>query len=225
MRLLVVEDDPHIASGLIAALRRSGHAVDGLASGRDADAALIAQTYDLVILDLGLPHMDGPMVLANLRARKNHTPVLILTARDELSERVRGLNAGADDYMVKPFEFEELLARIHAISRRAQGSGSDDVQVGKLSYSVRERRVTVDGLLTELAPRELGVLEVLLQRRGKVVSKHQLMEALCDWNEDLTETAIEVYLHRVRKKLEGSEVNIRTVRGFGYLLEVPGSSP
>ena len=225
MRLLVVEDDPHIASGLIAALRRAGQMVDGLASGRDADAALITQTYDLVILDLGLPHLDGPTVLANLRARKNHTPVLILTARDELGERVRGLNAGADDYMVKPFEFDELLARVHAISRRAQGASSDDVQVGKLRYSVSERRVTVDGVLAELAPREMGVLEVLLQRRGKVVSKSQLMEALCDWNEDLTETAIEVYLHRVRKKLEGSEVNIRTVRGFGYLLELPGSHP
>lgn len=220
MRLLVVEDDPQISDGLIAALRRGGHAVDGALTGRDADSALVMHEYDLVILDLGLPLLDGADVLRNLRARKQNTPVIILTARDHPGDRSRALDSGADDYMVKPFDLSELEARIRAITRRVHGSSSDDLAIGDLVFSAAERRVTVRGETLAFLPREMSVLEILLQRRGRVVSKAQMMASLCDWDQELTEAAIEVYLHRVRKKLSGSGIGIRTIRGFGYLLEM-----
>lgn len=219
MRLLVVEDDPQISDGLIAALRRSGHTVDGARTGLDADSALVSQNYDLVILDLGLPFLDGTTVLRNIRQRKQQTSVLILTARDQPGGRAQILDSGADDYMTKPFDLGELEARIRAISRRMQGNDSDDLTLGNLQYCTSERRVSIRGEAVPFLPRELNILELLLQRRGRVVSKPQMVERLCDWNEDITESAIEVYLHRIRKKLNGSDVNIRTIRGFGYLLE------
>lgn len=221
MRLLVVEDDPQISDGLIAALRRSGHTVDGVRTGLDADNALVSQNYDLVILDLGLPLLDGTTVLRNMRQRKQQIPVLILTARDQPGGRAQILDSGADDYMTKPFDLGELEARIRAISRRVQGNDSDNLTLGNLQYYTAERRVSIRGEAVPFLPRELNILELLLQRRGRVVSKPQMVERLCDWNEDITESAIEVYLHRIRKKLNGSDVNIRTIRGFGYLLEAP----
>ncbi len=218
MRLLVVEDDVQIADGLARALRRSGHVVDVLGNGRDADSMLLSQEYDLVVLDLGLPGLDGLTVLRNLRQRQKQTPVLVLTARDNLPDRLRGLNLGADDYMVKPFELAELEARIRAITRRALAGSGTDITIGQLCFKLAARRVHVCDIAIELSPREFSVLEILLLRRGRVVSKAQIQEQVGDWKE-LTDGAIELYIHRLRRKIENAGVEIRTVRGFGYLLQ------
>jgi two-component system OmpR family response regulator len=219
MRLLVVEDDPQIADALARGLGRSGHHVDRLGNGQDALGALDSQDYDLVILDLGLPGVDGYTVLRSLRRREKHTPVLILSARDELKDRVHGLDLGADDYLVKPFEFSELEARIRAIARRALAGTGSDITAGTLCYRMAERRIYVNDVAVELSPREFGVLEILLLRRGRVVSKASIQDYLCTWGDELTESAIELYIHRVRKKIDRAGVTIRTVRGFGYLLQ------
>jgi len=224
MRLLLIEDDAQIAESLGRALRRGGDVVDIYGTARDAEQALRAVDYALVILDLGLPDRDGGTLLRGMRAQDNHTPVLVLTARDELNDRVRMLDLGADDYMVKPFELVELQARIRAVARRAIARSGGDIGVGGLRFDLAERRAYAGDVALELSPRELGVLEVLLLRRGRVVSKAQIQEHLCDWDEALTDGAIELYVHRLRKKLEGSEVELRTVRGFGYLLQAtPGT--
>lgn len=220
MRLLVVEDDVQIADGLTSALRRSGHAVDWLHQGAAALLALETQPYDLVVLDLGLPDQDGLTVLKTLRARKNQTPVLILTARDVLHTRVQGLDLGADDYLLKPFDYAELEARIRAIIRRTVAATGGEVYAGGLCLKAAERRICMGEIAIDLSPREFGVLEILLLRHGRVVSKPQIQSHLCDWDDELTESAIELYVHRVRRKIEGAGVQIRTVRGFGYLLQV-----
>jgi len=219
MRLLVVEDDVQIADAIARGLARSDHQVDCLADGQQALAALAAQSYDLIILDLGLPGVDGYAVLRSLRARESHTPVLILSARDELKDRVQGLDLGADDYLVKPFEFSELEARIRAITRRALAGAGGDVTVGGLSYRLVERRMYLQEVPLELSPREFGVLEILTLRRGRVVSKSSIQDHLCTWGDELSDSAIELYVHRVRRKLDGAGLTIRTVRGFGYLLQ------
>jgi two-component system OmpR family response regulator len=219
MRLLVVEDDPQIASAIARGLAKSGYQVDSLADGQQALSALATQVYDLVVLDLGLPGADGFTVLRSLRSRETHTPVLILSARDELRDRVRGLNLGADDYLAKPFEFSELEARIRAITRRALAGAGGDIAVGSLCYRLAERCVYAGDNPLELSPREFGVLEILLLRRGRVVSKTSIQEHLCTWGDELTEGAVELYMHRVRKKIDATGVSIRTVRGFGYLLQ------
>ena len=221
MRLLLIEDDVQIAESLGRALRRAGDVVDIYGTARDAEQALRAVDYALVILDLGLPDRDGAALLRAMRAQDNHTPVLVLTARDELDDRVRMLDLGADDYMVKPFELVELQARIRAVARRAIARSGGDIGVGGLRFNLAERRAYAGLVALELSPRELGVLEVLLLRRGRVVSKAQIQEHLCDWDHALTDGAIELYVHRLRKKLEGTEVDLRTVRGFGYLLQHP----
>jgi DNA-binding response OmpR family regulator len=221
MRLLLVEDDAQIADSLARGLRRGGDTVDVHGNGRDADAALRGAGYDLMILDLGLPDRDGTAVLSELRGRDDHTPVLVLTARDELSDRVRALDLGADDYLTKPFEFAELQARIRAIARRAIARAGGDIGVGSLRFNQVQRQAYADDAPLDLPPRELAVLEVLLLRRGRVVSKAQIQQHLCDWDQELTEGAIELYVHRVRKKLEGTGVTLRTVRGLGYLLQHP----
>ncbi len=221
VRLLIVEDDVEIAEGLVSALRRSGHAVDCVARGADALSALETEQYALVVLDLGLPDVDGLDVLKALRARPSHTPVLILTARDSLRSRVGGLDVGADDYVLKPFDYEELEARIRAVTRRTMSGSGADVQLGNLTLKSAERRFYVNDTPVELSPREFGVLEILLLRHDHVVSKSQVESHVCDWSEELTEGAIELYIHRVRRKIEGAAVEIRTVRGFGYLLQQP----
>lgn len=218
MRLLLIEDDAQIAESLARALRSAGDRVDVHANCRDAEQALRSVEYALVILDLGLPDRDGTTLLRALRAAENHTPVLVLTARDELEERVRALDLGADDYLSKPFELAELQARIRAVTRRALARSGGEIAVGKLRLHLSSRHADVSGQLLELSPRELGVLEVLLLRRGRVVSKQQIQEHLCDWSEELTDGAIELYVHRLRKKLRSADVDLRTVRGFGYLL-------
>jgi two-component system OmpR family response regulator len=221
MRVLLAEDDTVLADALCRALRRSGYAVDWVASGDDADSALVAQTYDLLILDLGLPRMPGMEVLKRLRSREAHVPVLILTAADSVEQRVRGLDLGADDFMAKPFALTELEARVRALVRRSMGAGSSLIRLGELVYDQGGRTATLHGLTLELSAREIGLLEVLLQRVGRLVSKEQIVDHLCGWGDEVSHNAIEVYMHRLRKKLEGGGIRIATVRGLGYCLERP----
>lgn len=220
MRILLVEDDPMIADGLVRALRNHAYAVDHVSDGLDADTALISQPYDLLILDLGLPRLSGIDVLKRLRGRRNAMPVLILTAQDGLEDRVRGLDAGADDYLTKPFALPELEARVRALSRRGTAQ-TKLIEFGCLSYDQSERVARCDGRLLDLSARELALLEILLLRNGRIVSKEQLVDHLCGWGEEVSTNAIEVYIHRLRKKLEPEGIHIATVRGLGYCLDKP----
>jgi two-component system OmpR family response regulator len=222
MRVLIAEDDPLLADGLTRSLRGSDYAVDCVTDGGEADHVLTAQNYDLVILDLGLPRLDGYEVLRRLRRRGSKTPVLILTARDALDDRVKGLDLGGDDYITKPFDLPELEARVRALIRRGQSGGGSVLSHGTLTLDTVGRRATLAGESLDLSARELGVLEVLMLRSGRVVNKDQLAEQLYGWDEEVGPNAIEVYVHRLRRKLEPAGVTIRTIRGLGYLLEKPG---
>ncbi len=217
MRILIVEDDPALADGLTHSLRQSGHAVDCVNDGARANEMLKDDMYDLAILDLGLPGMDGIEVLGRLRKRGGHTPVLVLTARDAVEYRVQGLDLGADDYMTKPFNLFELEARVRALIRR--GRAHQSLSCAALVFDPVARLARYADKQLDLSARETALLEVLLLRQGKVVSKEQIMETLCNWDEDIGNNAIEVYIHRLRKKLEFSGAHIRTIRGLGYLLE------
>ncbi len=219
MRILIVEDDPLLADGLTRSLTRADYAIDLVADGGAADAVLATQAFDLVILDLGLPKLDGFEVLKRLRRRGGTTPVLVLTARDTLDDRVKGLDLGADDYLTKPFELPELEARVRALIRRGQSGGASLLTHGPLTLDIAGRRASLDGVPLDLSARELGVLEVLMLRSGRVVSKDQLAEQLYNFDNDVGANAIEVYMHRLRKKLEPAGISIRTIRGLGYLLD------
>lgn len=223
MRILIAEDDQVLADGLLRTLRGNGYAVDHVANGSEADAALSTQEFDLLILDLGLPRLHGFEVLKKLRGRGSATPVLILTAADSVEQRVKGLDLGADDYMAKPFALRELEARVRALSRRGMGAASNLIKHGPLTFDTTGRVAYIDEQMIELSARELGLLEVLLQRAGRLVSKDQLVERLCEWGEEVSNNAIEVYIHRLRKKIEQGPIRIATVRGLGYCLEkIPG---
>ena len=220
MRILIAEDDQVLADGLQRTLRSSGAVVSHVANGSEADTALLTSSeFDLLILDLGLPKMHGLEVLKRLRGRGDALPVLILTAADSIEERVQGLDLGADDYMAKPFALSELEARVRALTRRGMGGASSTNKHGPLVSDQSGRVATIDGKMVELSARELGLLEVLLQRAGRLVSKDQLVERLCEWGEEVSNNAIEVYIHRLRKKIEKGPIRIATVRGLGYCLE------
>jgi len=225
MRILIAEDDSILADGLSRSLRQGGYAVDAVNDGLSADSALTAQEFDLLILDLGLPQLTGLEVLRRLRARNSRLPVLILTAADGIDQRVKGLDLGADDYMAKPFALSELEARVRALTRRGAGGGATVIRHGKLVFDQTGRVATVGDQPLDLSAREVSLLEILLTRSGRMVSKTQVVDHLCEWGEEVSTNAIEVYVHRLRRKLEPSGVKIMTVRGLGYCLErEPGAT-
>ena len=221
MRLLLVEDNATLADAVSRSLSKLDYAVDVLTEGDSADEVLASQTYDLVILDLTLPKMDGLEVLRNLRRRGSDCPVLILTARTEVQQRVAGLDLGADDYLTKPFALEELEARVRAMLRRRSGEARSAIMThGVLSFDTQSRSCWIEGEDIDLTPRERSLLEVLLRRVGKVVSKEQIAESIFSFDDEASLSSIEIYVHRLRKKLSHPKVTVRTVRGLGYLLEV-----
>ena len=220
MRLLLVEDDPMIGESVLDLLRCDGYAVDWVKDGEMADATLDGQCYDLVLLDLGLPKRDGLAVLRRLRSRKDRTPVLIATARDALQQRVQGLDMGADDYIVKPYEIEELLARIRALIRRASGRAEPVYEHRGVSIDPVTREVLVDGQAVSLVAREWAILEQLLARPGVVLSRKQLEDKLYSWKDEVSSNAVEVYIHGLRRKL-GAQM-IQNVRGIGYMIPKVG---
>lgn len=214
MRILLVEDDAMLGEGLQRALTQSSHAVDWLRDGDSADAALRAQAFDMVLLDLGLPKRDGLQLLKQLRQRKNTTPVLILTARENISERVAGLDAGADDYLIKPFALDELEARMRAVERRYARASGPLLACGEVSLDPATREVRYRGAPVTVSAREYQILHALLRRPGAIVSRENFEEQIYSWNEEVESNAIEVHIHRLRQKL--SAKLIRTVRGLGY---------
>ena len=216
MRLLLVEDDLMIGESVLDLLRAEDYAVDWVKDGEMAETALRTQTYDLVLLDLGLPRRDGLEVLRSLRARKERIPVLIATARDSVQQRIAGLDAGADDYVLKPYDLDELLARIRALTRRAAGRAEPVYEHKGVSINPVTREVLVAGQPVVLSAREWAVLEPLLARPGLVLSRTQLEEKHYGWKDEISSNAVEVYIHGLRKKL-GPEL-IRNVRGVGYMV-------
>ncbi|HEY8230244.1 MAG TPA: response regulator transcription factor [Rhodanobacteraceae bacterium] len=219
MRMLVVEDDAAIASAVCASLERAGHAVDHLANGTAAIAALQEHAFALVVLDLGLPGEEGGQVLRRLRAAHDGVPVLVITAREDVDLRVRTLDLGADDYLVKPFSLAEFDARVRALLRRQSNQGVPILQLGQLSIDLAGRRVMIGDQPLDLTAREFALLEVLASRHNRVTSREHVIEALCTWNDALTDNGLDIAVHRLRRKLEDTGVRLRTVRGLGYLLE------
>lgn len=216
MRLLLVEDDTMIGEAVLDLLRAEHYAVDWVRDGEMAATAALSETYDLILLDLGLPRRDGLEVLRELRTRKNRVPVLIATARDSVQQRVEGLDAGADDYILKPYDLDELLARIRALLRRAAGRAEPVYEHLGVSINTATREVTAQGEPVVLSAREWAVLEPLIARPGRVLSRAQLEEKLYGWKDDVSSNAVEVYIHGVRKKLGASL--IQNVRGVGYMV-------
>jgi len=219
MRLLLVEDDPLLGEGIRAGLAQAGFAVDWVKDGEQARHALDTEPYALMVLDLGLPRLSGEEVLRRLRARNDPLPVLILTARDTVADRVKGLDAGADDYLVKPFDLDELTARLRALLRRSGGRATPAIVHGSLEVNPAAHAVTLDGRAVDLSPKEFAILHHLLENAGRVLSREQLEQSLYGWGEEVESNAVEVHIHHLRKKL-GAEL-IRTLRGVGYLIDKP----
>jgi two-component system OmpR family response regulator len=220
VRVLLAEDDAVLADGIAQALKHSGYVVDHASNGAEAEHLLSAYAYDTAILDLGLPEMDGLEVLRQARNKQNAVPILILTARDTLEDRISGLDLGADDYLTKPFKLKELEARIRALIRRKRFSTETKLKLGALRFDTNGRRAYLHDQVLELSAREMDVLELLLSHSGKVVSKGRFIDHLCGWREEVTENAIEVYISRLRRKLEESGLSIKAIRGIGYILEL-----
>jgi len=220
MRILLAEDNRELSTWVARLLRRDNYVIDCVYRGDDADVALASQDYALVILDLALPHLDGIEVLRRLRARGSTTPVIILTANDAVSSRVRGLDSGADDYLVKPFNVDEFEARVRAQLRRGRGSFDPSVRFGNLAFDTQARTFTLDEAPLHLTAREHAVLETLILRAGRPVQKTVLAENIFGFDDETNPNALEICIHRVRKKLEGSGMAITTLRGLGYALKI-----
>lgn len=220
MRLLLVEDDSLLGDGIRAGLRLDGHTVDWVKDGIAAQLALEAEEYSLVVLDLGLPRLSGLDLLRWLRQSGATLPVLILTARDTVADRVKGLDGGADDYLVKPFDLEELAARIRSLLRRSSGRASPLLTHGEITLDPAAHRIMRNGQTVELSPREFAILQRLMESAGRALSREQLEQSLYGWNEEVESNAVEVHIHHLRKKL-GAEL-IRTVRGVGYMIDKHG---
>ncbi len=216
MRLLLVEDDHMVGDAVSRGLRQDGFSLDWVMDGRAADAAIAAECYDCVLLDLGLPNKDGMQVLKGLRAKKNDVPVVMVTARDAVTDRIAGLDSGADDYVVKPFELDELAARVRAVVRRREGRAQSEIRHGPLILNTATHEASFREQPLSLSPREFAVLEALASRAGAILSRAQLEGRIYGWGEEIESNAVEVFIHSLRKKL-GPEF-IRTVRGVGYML-------
>ena len=219
MRLLLAEDDPQLGDGLTVGLRQDGYAVDWVKDGVAADLALKTESYDLLVLDLGLPRLTGMEVLVRLRGRGQTLPVLILTARDATGDKIAGLDSGADDYVVKPIDLDELAARVRALARRSAGRATPLLQHGEIELDPAAHRVTLGGVPVELATREFSLLQALMQNAGRVMTRAQLEASLYGWRDEPDSNALEVHIHHLRKKL-GANV-IKTLRGVGYLISKP----
>lgn len=215
----MAEDDAMLADGLVRSLKQTGYMVDWTADGEEAEAILRVQEFDLVVLDLTLPNMDGLEVLRLLRSRKVPVPVLIITARSEVEDRIKGLDLGADDYLTKPFEMGEFDARVRALLRRSRADGLETLSCGALSLDMAAKRAYLNDQSLDLPRREFNLLEVLMSRQGRIISKDQIIDSITDFDDELTSSTVEIYIHRLRKKLESTDVAIRTVRGVGYILE------
>lgn len=223
MRILVVEDDPDLGDALLKRLRREGHAVDLQDDGEVADDILSYQDYEVVVLDIGLPNMNGFEILKAMRRRGSRTPVLMLTARSNIEDRIDALDVGADDYMSKPFDFREFDARCRALLRRSQGLASNIITVGDLVFDRNAKLVRVGDTQLALPNREFRLLEILIGNLGRVLSKEQIASQLFDFDDDAGPNAIELYIGRLRRKLEGA-LSLRTVRGVGYVADAPEAS-
>jgi two-component system, OmpR family, response regulator TctD len=221
MRILVVEDIVDVGEAIVASMERLGHAVDWARDGESADELALAQAYDLLILDVMLPRLDGFAVLKRLRSRKASTPVLILTARSQIEDRVSALDLGADDYLVKPFDFRELEARVRALLRRRVGAATNLIECGALAVDRASRTATLDGRRLALTRRELTLIEILAARPGRIFPKSELVDQLFGFEDEPSENAVEQYIARLRRKLAGSNVEIRTFRGLGYQMVAP----
>ena len=219
MRLLLIEDDKDLVSSLKRALEKEDYAVDYVSDGIVADRLLRTEKFDLIVLDLSLPRRSGLEILRRFRSRGNQTPILILSAHTELDDRIEGLDLGADDYLNKPFELSELEARLRALLRRSQGNSAPVTKLGKLEYDSNSRRIFISNQELTLPRRELCLFEILLNKQDRVVSKESIMDQLYNLDEIVGLNAVEIYIHRLRKKLADTGINIRTVRGLGYLLE------
>ena len=220
MRLLLVEDDQMLADGIKQGLTSAGgYVVDAVGSAESALDALTSDTFDAAIIDVGLPQMDGMALTQRMRERGLSIPVLMLTARDSLDDRVQGLDAGADDYMVKPFELPELLARLRALLRRSQAATSSVLTLGRISLDTAARQIMADDQPLDVGPREWTVLQYLMLHAPKPVSKEKLLQALTGWDKEITPNAVEVYISRLRAKLDPYGIALRSIRGFGYRIE------
>ena len=219
MHVLIVEDDKALGDGLVRYLQQAGYRVELATGGREADLLLAHEEYDLVILDIGLPGLDGFEVLRRARQRERYVPALVLTARDSVGDRVHGLDLGADDYLIKPFSLIELEARMRAVIRRGQQTAETQIVCGQLSVDIAAKRVWVAGNPVRLTAREWGVLEFLVLRAGKIVSKEQIVSAISGTDEELNLNVVEVYISRLRNKLGPAGVKIHSIRGFGYYLD------